>query len=239
MKGKRILCFLCVCFMAIALTGCVTDEPVIKETDLDMGALEPETTESHQTALDPPEMQPSQEKPNNSYDIFESFKIVCEESPNYKLLTNEDGTGYCYYVYDNAGELLDSGYHDYRACGFAFKDGYLSYYSAGLTFAWYERYYDTENGRVSRYYYRPLDTYENLVAYYGYNNDGDIILIVSDMFDKQTYYCEFGREFSLSVMMGGSTGSFSDDGENLTVTYIVTDHENKTDTEITEIFQLP
>ena len=181
----------------------------------------------------------SQEKANNQYGFFDTFNIVCEEHQNYKLLTNADNTGYCYYVYDNAGELLDSGYHDYRGCSFAFKDGYLSYYNAGLTFTWHERYYDVENGRVSRFYYRPLDTHKNLVAYYGSNSNDKTVLIVSDMFDKQTYYCEFAREFSLSVLTGGSTGSFSEDGKTLTVTYIVTDHENKTDTKITETFQLP
>ncbi|MBR2353480.1 MAG: hypothetical protein IKC69_03045 [Clostridia bacterium] len=242
MKAKRALCFLCVCIIAIALMGCSPSEPSVKEITPESKIAETNPSEKNEYETQPLQEVSSQsyggEDSSTNYSFFDTFKVVCEEHRNYKLLTNADVTGYCYYVYDNAGELLDSGYHDFRGCSFSFKDGYLSYHDAGLTFVWYERYYDVENGRVSRFYYRPLDTHKNLVAYYGHNSDDEIVLVVSDMFDKQTYYCEFTREFSVSVLTGGSTGSFSEDGKNLTVTYFVTDQENQTDTEVTETFRL-
>ena len=239
---KKWFAFTMVICLLIAMTACTAKD---KTTSTTGSATDSTTanTESTQPVTDsstqPPDKTPRpQEESSKNYGYFDTFKVVCEEHQNYKLLTNADNTGYCYYVYNNAGELLDGGYHDYRGCSFEFKDGYLSYHNAGLTFTWHERYYDVENGRVSRFYYRPLDTHKNLVAYYGRNSNDKTVLIVSDMFDKQTYYCEFARDFSLSVLTGGSTGSFSEDGKTLTVTYIVTDHENKTDTEVTETFQI-
>ena len=238
MKIKSILCMVCTGAVVVTLTSCSRSAYSAKENPI---KTESSTIETAEQTLDKStdETITSQDSLRDKYAFFDSFDIVYEETENYKLLTNSENTGYCYYVYGNSGDLLDYGYHDYRDCGFKFKEGNLVYHNAGLTFAWYERYYDLENERVSKLYYRPLDTHANLVAYYGKNNDGKTVLIICDMFDKQTYYREFERNFSVSVLTGGSTGKFSENGMMFTVTYTVTDYENKTDTEITETLQLP
>lgn len=221
---KIILFMLCVSILMAFCVGCGASEPGTHDSTSGTGTSvteKNEKTEKTQWWLDDG-----------------LFDIVCSEGENYKLMTNKEHSGYRYYVYDNSGDMIDEGYHSYRGCEFSYKDGYLAYHSHGLTFQWYARYYDVNGGRVSRLYYRPLDTYKNLVAYYRSDSDGNIALIVCDMFDQQTYYQSFSRDFGMSVLMGGSTGEFSEDGTTLTVTYTVTDYENQKDTQITETFEL-
>lgn len=170
---------------------------------------------------------------------LQPLNIVWGKDDNFEILTNAEGTAYRYCVYDNNGQLLDQGFHDFRGCGFSVKGGYLCYYDASLTFQWAERYYDVEKGLVSPSYYRPLDTRKNLVAYYDTNSDGKTVLIIRDIFDTDAYYFEISRAFNPSVWTGGSTGSFSEDATTFTLTYIVTHQENKTETTVTETIQLP
>ena len=162
---KRTLCLICSVIMLI-LVGCTGSSNSIKETSTETA----ETGEVPETPQTDPEVAPTHtatpEKNQNTtetnpYAYFKSFDIVLDESKNHKLLTDTEQTGYKYYVYDNHGEVIDCGYHDYRGCSFSVRDGYLVYYNGGLTATWYERYYDLESGRVSKFFLRPLDTYKN------------------------------------------------------------------------------
>ena len=252
MKKRVIL--ICMVMMCV-LSTCGTKATYRNKTDTESTATSglaqsvytPSETESKEELTLDKNHAPSSALPTVSqngmstkdkYAYLSSFSIVLDENKNYKLLTDTEKTGYAYYVYNNDGEVIDCGYHDYRDCSFSFRDGYLVYHNGGFTITWYERYYDLENSRVSKFFLRPLDTHKNLVAYYRQNSKGETVLAICDMFDNRVYYQEFEREFGVSVWTGGSNGSFSEDGKTFTVTYLLTDHEAKKDTEVTEVITL-
>ena len=97
----------------------------------------------------------------------------------------------------NDGNLLDQGYHGWRGSfGLSFnEDGILvlNYGSGGSPPLWSERYYDVTNGRISRFFFNPpVQSHSNLVVYFEAKEeyDGDIVLIIQNMFDPSLYYKE-------------------------------------------------
>lgn len=72
----------------------------------------------------------------------------------------------------------------------------LEYGVGGST--WYERYYDIEKEKVSRFFEMPYLGYNNLVAYFSLT-DNDVCLFVEDVFDSNIRY-EVKRGFPRSVL---------------------------------------
>ena len=228
---NKYICALVAVIMLFSFSSC--EENIVNNT------LSNESIEDIQTEFsDSGHVNDSISDDLDNFDYLNSFDTVHKEGDNYIVRTDDKLSGYYFQVYDDYGNLMDDGYHDYKAWDFVLKDGVLTYYNSSGSFIWYERYYDTLNGKVSRYYYRPLDTLNNLVAYYCNNKNGEIVLVICDMFDNSIYYHEYNRSFVTSVLTGGSEGEFSDDGSEFRVTYLIWDEENMKDVEVTEILDL-
>ena len=134
--------------------------------------------------------------------VLDAVDVLYEEGDHYKIYSNAEKTLYRYDVLDNTGALIDQGYQDWRCVSFKETGDILQlfyWYSGPLS---YVRYYDTENGRVSRFFSSPLLTYEETVAYLSVREDS-IILVVQNMFEPATFYREFDRDFSGMVIRGG------------------------------------
>lgn len=134
--------------------------------------------------------------------VLDAVDVLYEEGDHYKIYSNAEKTLYRYDVLDNTGALIDQGYQDWRCVSFKETGDILQlfyWYSGPLS---YVRYYDTENGRVSRFFSSPLLTYEETVAYFSVREDS-IILVVQNMFEPATFYREFDRDFSGMVIRGG------------------------------------
>ena len=161
-----------------------------------------------------------QKSPQVETDFAHTMDVLYEQSENYKILTDANQTGYLYNVQDNNGNLLDIGYHSYRGSfGFSLKNDILTldYGAGGPT--WYERYYDVNNGRVSRFFEQPIATSKEMVAYFTIKDDNEIVLVVQNMFDTATYYRAFTGDFSNDVFKTKVKGEFSEDNTCLTVSY--------------------
>lgn len=170
------------------------------------------------------------------WNYFSTLDELYQKGKNYEIYSDKVKTGFHYYVKDNDGNVIDEGYHDWRGSfGFNEKDGILELdYGFGGPL-WQRRYYDLSNGRVSRFFSKPLQTSGELVAYFKTKGENqDIILVVQNMFDSSKYYKEFERDFSTAVITGQSTAEFINDNKQLKINYWI----NPNDKEVTETIDL-
>lgn len=167
---------------------------------------------------------------------IDTLDIIYEEDDNYVIYTDEIQSGYQYYVKNDDGALIDEGFHTWRGSfGFDRKDGILVLDNGFGGPSWHRRYYDTASGRVSRFFYKPVQTSNELVAYFtSKGEDATIVLVVQNMFDPAVYYKEFQGNFSGMVFRDHSTGEFLDNDTKLKVHFWT----EPNDEEATEIFDL-
>jgi len=172
----------------------------------------------------------------NVRDYMSTLNLTCERGENYEILSDGAKSEFHYYVMDDYGNVMDEGYHDWLGSfNFSTKDGLLELdYGFGSMF-WQKRYYDVSNGRVSRFFSKPVQTHGELVAYFTTKDESlDWVLVIQNMFDPAVYYKEIIRDFSLYVYTAPSTAEFLDDGKKLSITYWL----KPDDREVTEIIDL-
>jgi hypothetical protein len=175
----------------------------------------------------------------NTWNYLDSLDLPYQQDENFEIFTDESCTGFFYYVKDNNGNVMDQGYHGWRGSfGLEFNQGgilMLEYGLGGTPSQWQRRYYDVSNGRVSRFFSKPMQTHDELVAYFTWKEeDGDLVLVIQNMFDPSVYYKEVERDFSLYVYTMPSTAEFLDNGTKLSITYWL----KPDDKEVTEIIDL-
>ena len=173
----------------------------------------------------------------NLRSIFDTLTVPYEVKKNYEIYTNDADIAnvYHYYVKDNSGNVIDEGYHHWRGSfKFSFKNNLLMLnYGFGGNYSWQERYYDVEDGRISRFYQTPLKTSDELIAYF-ITEDGKPVLVVQNIFDKNIYYKEIKRNFSMLVMHDTSPTEFLSKNKQLKISY----RSEPDDKVVTEIIDL-
>lgn len=173
---------------------------------------------------------------NSAYSQLDNIDVIYKQNKNYTILSNEDTTIFHYYIKDDNGNIIDEGYHDWRGrFDISQKNNFLVMnYGFGGN-AWYERYYDTTNGRVSRFFEKPIANADEFVAYFVVTDTGnEIVLIVQNMFDPNIYYKEIRKDFSDYVIKEQVSAEFSEDNSKLKISYWTNpDNEN-----VTEIIDL-
>lgn len=174
-----------------------------------------------------------------STNFSDAFDTVYKQDKNYIVYT--DGLSFCYKVNDNNGDLLDVGYHDYRgSLDLYYQDSLLVLeYGNGGNLMASKRYYDLENGRVSRFFDNTVAQSDTKVAYFTYFGDSNkTALIVQDIFDRADYYIEIEREFALGTELYYNTRAvFLDDGKKLEIKYPIKSQNGKVEYQ-TEILEL-
>lgn len=169
----------------------------------------------------------------NVLNFLSTVEIPYKSGENYEIYTDEVRMHYHYMVKDKYGYLLDEGYTNFRALDFYEKNGLLVLYRSGDLVSYSERYYDIPNSRISRFFWRPVAMSDKLVAYFVSQDDGQIKLIVQDIFDPSVYYTEIQRDFSDFVFKDNKyKGEFLNNNIKLKITYPVKDKEESVTEEI-------
>lgn len=168
------------------------------------------------------------------WNYWSSFDVLIQQNKNYKVFADKQNTGYYYIVTDDNGNNLDEGYHSWRGdIHFEEKENLLIlWYGFGFS-SWQCRYYDVAKEKVSRFFWKPVQSSDKLIVYFKTDEDEKITLIVQDIFDVDKYYKEIEREFSGMVIRDFCQAEFLDDNK-LRITYWI----NPDDVEITEIISL-
>lgn len=173
---------------------------------------------------------------------FENFKNeyteIQTEDSNYIIKTNkEEFTEYLYEIYDNNGNLLDSGFHDWRGSfHISKKDNIitLEYGYGGTNVHPSFRFYDVEKGIASVFFAGPIATNNNLIAHFS-ETDTDATLIVHDIFDPTKNLKEFNGKFDKYINLKIKEFYFSKDGKQIILEHYETNNEKNI---ITETFKL-
>ncbi len=177
---------------------------------------------------------------SESENVYANYSLkdidtLYKKDKNYEILSNKDLTVFEYTITDNNGYVMDFGYHNYRGSfDIAQENNFLilNYGFGGNS--WYERYYDVSNGEVSRFFERPVQTSNNLVAYFTVKEDTTIVLVIQNIFDSNVFYKEIKRDFSDFVIKDKVKVEFLDNDTKLKISYWI-----KPDNEmITEIIDL-
>lgn len=161
-----------------------------------------------------------QNKHNVKFLQSSCFPNLYTKGEQYEVYTDNDGTGYYYIIYNIQQKIIDEGYCSWKFNAIEQKDNLLelSYGTSGGPI-FNARYYDLENDRVSRLFTMPLATSKDLVSYFGTDETG-IKLVVQNIFDSSAYYVEFyDKSFSASVFLTRGSALFTEENQQITVTY--------------------
>ena len=146
----------------------------------------------------------------DSYDISKFYKVI-----------QKDDSTFDYNVFDTDGEILDSE-TSVRLPSFKATGDYLMQLSVqtgtGLSTN-YAKYYDLKNSKTSETFHYVLTAKDNYVVCADYRN-GEHIIIVQDIFDKEKYYKEYELENVSPVAADFAVeGHFNEKG-NINITYL-------------------
>jgi len=149
------------------------------------------------------------------------INVTYKQGDNYIIYTNEEpATIFEYIIKDDDGHIMDSGYHNYRGSFDIFEKDNLLVMNYGMGGnSWYERYYDTTSGRISRFFERPVASSDELVAYFITDKDNEITLIVQNIFNPNEYHKEIRKNFSDYAIKNQATAEFTEDNAKLKLTY--------------------
>lgn len=143
-----------------------------------------------------------------------------DKSRFYKLVQKDDST-FKYYVFDANSEILDSE-TSVRSPSFRAIGDYLMQLSGqagtGLSTN-YAKYYDLKNSKTSETFNYVLTAKDNYVVCADYRN-GNHIIIVQEIFDREKYYKEYEIENVSPVAADFVVeGHFNEKG-NINITYL-------------------
>ena len=174
----------------------------------------------------------------NTFENFEeTFTKVYKKENNFVIKESDQHAGCFYEIYDNAGNLLDKGYHGYRgAFDIRINDNIvtLEYGFGGTGVHPTYRFYDVAKSKVSRYFEGPVALHDGLIAYLDAKDNG-FTLVVQDLFDTDETYRKIAEKVNGAFVIGFDDMSFSKDGSKIILSYY--DVKNVDDI-IQEVFEL-
>ena len=154
----------------------------------------------------------------------------CDQSKFYKLVKNEDSTSYKYYVFDTEGEIIDSGSSEISPSLWAVGDYMMQLYvqdGTGLSTN-HAKYYDLKNSKKSKTFDYVLTAKDDRVVYADHRN-GEYMIIVQDIFDKEKYYKEYKLENVSEVGEDFAVDGRFDEEGNIIITYLSGENCEETD----------
>ena len=207
-------CFF-VLMVCLLMCSCVPQEENLQDNDATL-----------QYTSGTPNTTTGEKNPNYIYssegyivNYYNTLNKVVDDDNNYQVFSDERGINQRYYVFDNYGNLLDEGYNS-NGIEFIKNENIMTlvFHVDGNALERY-RYYDLENGKVSRFYTNSLCTYNERIVYFTKDKNDDIVLIVRNMFDSSAFYKEIRRNFSNLVLLSDSPAEFIGNGSKLRISY--------------------
>ncbi|MBQ6714350.1 MAG: hypothetical protein IJN15_02235 [Clostridia bacterium] len=168
---------------------------------------------------------------NNSN--FELYNIddIYKQNNNFVIYTNDNYTLFKDSIKDDKDCVIDYGYHNGRGSFDIYYEDKLLVLNYGFGGnSWFERYYDTSNGKVSRFFERPIQHTNSLVACFVLDEKNKIVLVVQDIFDSKVFYKEIYRDFSDLVLKNHIDCEFQNSDTELKITYWLNNNQQVTET---------
>ncbi len=198
---KLIMCVALILILGIFLIGCKNSEaPSADETT----ELTEDTQETEELELSP-----------------QLFGLQLDDKDNFTLYASDYMMGFFYEIRDNKGRLMDEGYCQWpmETLEYASEDLLFMQYDSADPGQFRQKYFDVENGRVSKTFETPWGISDHLIAYF-VERDKQYVLVVQDMFDPSTFYKEFTSDtFDKAIHAKRGSVEFGENNESITVNY--------------------
>lgn len=158
------------------------------------------------------------------YELWDSYLIT------HSMITQEKDKTYSYEITDYKGKILDYEYNlvkqPQRLCVDTDVVGISVQTGTGLSTN-YAEFYDLENSRISETFHYVLDAEDDCVVYADFR-DGEHLVVVQDIFDKEQYYKEYKlKNVSPVAADFVVNGGFNKKG-NINITYLSGDDYTET-----------
>ena len=158
------------------------------------------------------------------YELWDSYLIT------HSMITQQANKKYSYEITDYKGKILDYEENLTRepkrqivntdVVGISVQTG------TGLSTN-YAKYYDLENGKISKTFYYVLAAEDGYVVYADYR-DGEHYIVVQDIFDKEQYYKEYKLENVSPVAADFVVDGYFNTKGNVNITYLSGDDYTET-----------
>ncbi|MBR2860533.1 MAG: hypothetical protein IKB86_01695 [Clostridia bacterium] len=243
---KKLLCLVLVLLIGMSIVGCDDGQKndVPGTSDQNIGNQDSGGQNNGDKEND------EEDNSDVYYNTFENFEDtfikVVEQTKNYVIKQSDKHVGDFYEIYDNAGNLLDKGYHGYRGVFNISQQGnivVLEYGFGGTNVFPTCKLYDVEKGVASSYYEGPVAVKNDLIAYF---TEGKRI-VVHNAFDYNKDRMQFTEGLEGITYVIRSTIKdirFSEDGTQVIFEFLpladLEDEEvdNWDDVVVTKVFEL-
>lgn len=212
---KRAVCLLVATFLLFIASGCGDNT----ESNI------PDTSKDNNSGAESSTVSVTEEEMDAYFNTFENFEEtftkVYKKENNFVIKESDQHAGYFYEIYDNAGNLLDKGYHGYRGVFDIRIDGNivtLEYGFGGTGVHSTYRFYDVAKSKVSRYFAGPIALHDGLIACLD-EEDNDLTLVVQDLFDTDKTYRKIAEKVNGSFVISFDDMYFSKDGLKIILSY--------------------
>lgn len=120
-----------------------------------------------------------------------------EEGEGYRLYYDESSGTYSYQIFSLENEIIEEGADIYRVAFIKEISDTIIHLAISVgSPARYECFFDRETGEKSEGYFNVSAVNNRTVVYMDWTQEGEICLVIKDMFDKNRLYKEIIRDFS-------------------------------------------
>ena len=120
-----------------------------------------------------------------------------EEGEGYRLYYDESSGTYSYQIFSLENEIIEEGADIYRVAFIKEISDTIIHLAINVgSPARYECFFDRETGEKSEGYFNVSAVNNRTVVYMDWTQEGEICLVIKDMFDKNRLYKEIIRDFS-------------------------------------------
>ena len=158
------------------------------------------------------------DRQGNIRNFLSTVNVPNKLTEHYEVFTDAVYSAYRYIVTGKNGRVLDTGYTSNGGVYFQESGDLLVMQIINNISDLQVRFFDVETGRTSPLFDSVAAYEDGLVAYFTFNNEGSVILVVQDVFDPSSYYLELNYYFpGQAIHNSNYSGWFEENASKLII----------------------
>ena len=158
------------------------------------------------------------DRQGNIRNFLSTVNVPNKLTEHYEVFTDAVYSAYRYIVTGKNGRVLDTGYTGNGGVYFQESGDLLVMQIINNISDLQLRFFDVETGRTSPLFDSVAAYEDGLVAYFTFNNEGSVVLVVQDVFDPSSYYLELNYYFpGQAIHNSNYSGWFKENASKLII----------------------